>query len=84
MVDLVVVKAGQSWRNRGLKSVPAPHCWEPVNRAVVGALSLSAYAEEPVEGSNTDSMWGTLAENLAVTEAFTGARVSVRPAGSST
>lgn len=74
MVDLVVAKAGQKWRNRGLNSVPASHCWESVSRVAAGSLLLSAFVEEKVEGSPTDSMWGTLAEKVSVTEAFTGIR----------
>ena len=72
MVDLVVAKAGDRWRNRGLNSVPISYCWEPVGRAAGGVLSLSAYVEERVEGSDVDSMWGTLADKLSVKEAFTG------------
>lgn len=72
MVDLVVSKEGQKWRNRGLNSVPVAHTWEPVGRAATGSLYLSAYVEEKVQGSETDSMWGTLAEKVPVTDAFTG------------
>ncbi|CAM9994943.1 unnamed protein product [Pylaiella littoralis] len=71
MVDLVVSKEGQKWRNRGLNSVPVAHTWEPVGRAATGSLYLSAYVEEKVQGSETDSMWGTLAEKVPVTDAFT-------------
>ncbi|CAN0187729.1 unnamed protein product, partial [Hapterophycus canaliculatus] len=71
MVDLVVSKGGRKWRNRGLNSVPVAHTWEPVGRAAAGGLFLSAYAEEKVEGSETDFMWGTLAERVPVTDAFT-------------
>eukprot|EP00752_Nemacystus_decipiens_P007320 g6549.t3 len=70
MVDLVVEKEGRSWRNRGLNSVPIAHAWEPVARAAAGSLFLSAYAEERVEGSETDSIWGSLAEKLPVADAF--------------
>lgn len=69
-VDAVVDKGGKKWRNRGLKTVPSANCWEPVARAASGSLLLSAYVEEKVEGSNTDSIWGPLAENVAVTDAF--------------
>ncbi|CAM9607986.1 unnamed protein product [Ectocarpus fasciculatus] len=71
MVDLVVSKGGRKWRNRGLNSVPVAHTWEPVERAAAGGVFLSAYAEERVEGSETDSMWGAIAEKLPVTDAFT-------------
>ncbi|CAN0133881.1 unnamed protein product [Ectocarpus sp. 6 AP-2014] len=71
MVDLVVSKGGRKWRNRGLNSVPVAHTWEPVERAAAGSVFLSAYAEERVEGSETDSMWGAIAEKLPVTDAFT-------------
>lgn len=72
MVDLVVDKGGRRWRNRGLNSVPSAHCWEPVFRAATGALTVAAYAEESVRGSETDSMWEPLAEDLSVSETFTG------------
>lgn len=72
MADLVVSKAGDRWRNRGLNSFPISYCWEPVGRAAGGVLSMSAYVEEKVEGSDVDSMWGTLAHKLSVKEAFTG------------
>ena len=72
MVDLVVDKGGRSWRNRGLNSVPIAHTWEPVARAAAGGLFLSAYAEERVEGIETDSIWGSLAEKLPVVDAFAG------------
>jgi len=72
MVDLVVSRGDREWRNRGLNSVPFAHTWEPVSRAAAGSLFLSAYVEEKVEGSKTDSMWGTLAEKVPVTDAFTG------------
>lgn len=78
MVDLVVAKGARKWRNRGLNSVPVAHTWEPVGRAAGGSLFLSAYAEEKVEGSETDFMWGTLAERVPVTDAFTGLRTPVR------
>lgn len=71
MADLVVSKAGDRWRNRGLNSFPISYCWEPVGRAAGGVLSMSAYVEEKVEGSDVDSMWGTLAHKLSVKEAFT-------------
>ncbi|CAN0498388.1 unnamed protein product, partial [Ectocarpus sp. 8 AP-2014] len=71
MVDLVVSKGGRKWRNRGLNSVPVAHTWEPVERAAAGSVFLSAYVEERVEGSETDSMWGAIAEKLPVTDAFT-------------
>lgn len=74
MVDLFVLKDGQKWRNRGLNSVPTAHCWESVGRAAAGVLTVSAYAEEEVEGSMTDSMWGALAEKIPISEAFTGER----------
>lgn len=72
MVDLVVEKGGRTWRNRGLNSVPIAHTWEPVARAAAGGLFLSAYAEERVEGSETDSIWGSLAEKLPVVDACSG------------
>lgn len=72
MVDLVVNKGGRKWRNRGLKSVPSAHCWEPVIRAASGALSIAAYTDQRVEDSKTDSMWESLVENLSVSEAFIG------------
>lgn len=83
MVDLVVSKGDRKWRNRGLNSVPMAHTWEPVGRAAGGGLFLSAYAEEKVEGSETDFMWGTLAERVPVTDAFTGTRTVVCLARSS-
>lgn len=72
VVDLVVTKGGQKWRNRGLNTVPSAHCWETVERVAAGSLSVSAYAEERVEGSETDTIWGTLAEKVSIAEAFTG------------
>lgn len=79
MVDLVVDKGGRSWRNRGLNSVPIAHTWESVARAAAGSLFLSAYAEERVEGSGTDSIWGSLAEKLPVADAFSGEFISCLP-----
>lgn len=76
MVDLVVAKGGRSWRNRGLNSVPIAHTWEPVARAAAGSLSLSAFVEEKVEGSEIDSIWGSLAEKVPVVDAFSGEKVS--------
>lgn len=70
VVDIVVDKGGMKWRNRGLNTVPSAHCWEPVSRVASGALRISCYAEEKVQGSSTDSIWGTLAENVAVASAF--------------
>lgn len=74
MVDIVVSKGGKKWRNRGLNSVPFAHCWESVGRAATGAMVVSAYMEEKIEGSETDSMWGPLAENIPVTATLTGKR----------
>lgn len=76
MVDLVVRKGDDKWRNRGLKSVPLSHCWETVARVAGGALTLSAYVEEKVEGSETDTMWGALVEKVSVKDAFTGGLTS--------
>lgn len=59
-----------------MNSVPIAHTWEPVARAAAGGLFLSAYAEERVEGSETDSIWGSLAEKVPVTDAFSGEPVS--------
>lgn len=72
LVDLVVDKGGRRWRNRGLRSLPSAHCWEPVARAASGALSVSAFTEEKVKGSETDSIWGPLVEDVDVSEAFAG------------
>lgn len=72
VVDLVVIKGGQKWRNRGLNTVPSAHCWETVGRVAAGLVSVSAYVEEKVEGSETDTIWGTLAEKVSIAEAFTG------------
>lgn len=72
MADLVVLKGGRKWRNRGLNTVPTAHCWEAVERAAAGVLYISAYFEEKVKDSKTDSMWGVLAERVPVTEALTG------------